>query len=337
MSMRLGDLAQAVGVELRGDPNCLIDRIAPLPDAGEGAISFLNDRKYEAYLAQTKASAVILTPDQASDCPVPALLSNNPYLSYAKVGALLYPPPPVVPGIHPSAVVDPSAEIDAGASIAAQCVIEAHVRIAPGVSIGPGCIVGAGSEIGEGTRLVARVTVCRDSVIGRRCLIHPGAVIGSDGFGLANDQGRWVKIPQIGRAVLGDDVEIGANTTVDRGAIGDTRIDDGAKLDNLIQIGHNVHIGEHSALAGCVGIAGSAHVGKRCMIAGGVGIAGHLEIADNVTVTGMSLVTKSLKEPGVYSSGVAVQPAAKWRKNYARFANLDELARRLKALEKKSE
>ncbi|MDQ2695806.1 MAG: UDP-3-O-(3-hydroxymyristoyl)glucosamine N-acyltransferase, partial [Pseudomonadota bacterium] len=207
--------------------------------------------------------------------------------------------------------------------------------LGPGVFVGPVCVVGEGAVLGEATRLMANVTVCHGVRLGRRVLVHPGAVIGSDGFGLANDAGRWIKIPQLGGVVIGDDVEIGANTTIDRGALDDTVIEEGVKLDNQIQVAHNVHIGAHTAVAGCVGIAGSARIGRHCTQAGGVGVAGHLEIADHVHVTGMSMVTESITAPGVYSSGLGVEPGRVWKKIRVHLRHLDDLARRVAALEKK--
>jgi UDP-3-O-[3-hydroxymyristoyl] glucosamine N-acyltransferase len=212
-------------------------------------------------------------------------------------------------------------------------VIEDGVEIGPAVYVGPGCVVGKDSRIGAGTRLVARVAVVNGSVIGERCILHPGAVVGSDGFGNANDAGRWVKVPQIGRVVIGDDVEIGANTTIDRGSLKDTVIGDGVRLDNLIQVGHNARIGDHTAAASFVGISGSTQIGSRCTLGGASGFAGHLTIADDVHFTGMAMVTHSIREPGVYSSGIPAIPNREWRRNVARFQHLDALTRRVKALE----
>jgi UDP-3-O-[3-hydroxymyristoyl] glucosamine N-acyltransferase len=235
--------------------------------------------------------------------------------------------------VHPSAVVAPGARIDATAWVGPLCVVEDGAEIGPGAHIGPGSLVGAGSRIGAGTRLVARVVVWNASVVGARCILHPGAVVGSDGFGNANDGGRWVKVPQLGRVVIGDDVEIGANTTVDRGSLRDTVIADGVRLDNLIQVGHNVIIGAHTAAAAFVGISGSTVIGSRCTLGGAAGFAGHLTIADDVHVTGMAMVTHSLHEPGSYSSGIPAIPSREWRRNVARFQHLDELTRRVRALE----
>ncbi len=331
----LRELARRLGAELHGDGDCLIDSVATLHSARSGAISFLANPHYRRQLAETAASAVILSREALADCPVPALVADNPYAAYARAAALLNPAPPWQGGVHPSAVVDPVSHVHESAWIGPQSVVEAEAVVGENVYVGPGCIVGAGAVLGESTRLTARVTICHGVKIGRRVLIHPGAVIGSDGFGLAKDEGRWLKVPQLGSVRVGDDVEIGANTTVDRGALDDTVLEEGVKLDNLIQVAHNVFIGAHTAVAGCVGISGSARIGRHCMIAGGVGIVGHLQITDNVVITGMSMVTKSITEPGVYSSGLAAQPGDQFNRNYARFRRLDDIARRLQRLERR--
>jgi UDP-3-O-[3-hydroxymyristoyl] glucosamine N-acyltransferase len=332
-SHRLADLAAHAAAELRGDPNLPIQGLATLEDARAGDIAFLANRRYRAQLATTRASAVILQAADAEACPVDALIAANPYLAYARIADLLFPTPAVAGGVHPSAVVAPGAKVDATAWVGPLCVVEDGVVIGPGAFLGPSCLVGADSQIGAGTRLVARVVVWNGSVIGQRCIIHPGAVIGSDGFGNAMDSGRWVKVPQLGRVVVGDDVEIGANTTIDRGSLRDTLIGDGVRLDNLIQVGHNVRIGEHTAAAAFVGISGSTSIGRRCTLGGAAGFAGHLTIVDDVHVTGMAMITHSLNEPGAYSSGIPAIPSREWRRNVARFQHLDELARRVKALE----
>jgi len=334
MQIRLGELAARLGVSLRGDGEVVVDHVAQLDSAGVGSLSFLGDPAYRAHLATTGASAVILkASDARSDVQVPVLLSDNPYLTFAHAARLLHPYPEVVGGIHPSAVVDSAAVVDPSAWIGPLTVLEAGVVVGPRVFVGPGCILGEGVEVGADSRLVARVTLCAGTRVGERALIHPGAVIGREGFGFAKDGERWVRIPQIGGAVLGDDVEIGANTSVDRGAIGDTVIGHGVKLDNHIQIGHNVVVGDNTAMAANTGISGSTRIGRNCTIAGAVGMAGHLEIGDNVHFTGMAMVTRSFKEPGVYSSGIPAMPSADWRRNAARFRHLDELTRRVKQLE----
>lgn len=337
MSFTLAALAQRVGARLVGDGDCVIHGVATLNGAVPGTITFLTNPRYRKHLQATHASAVILKEDDVSFCPTNALVAANPHLVYAKVAALFVPPPDAAPGIHPSAVVAPSARIEPSASIGPHCVIGAGCIIGAAVVIGPGCVLEREVSIGHATRLVANVTIYYGCRIGDRGLIHAGAVIGSDGFGFAYDRGTWVKVPQLGAVVIGDDVEIGANTSIDRGAVDNTVIEDGVKLDNQIQVAHNVRIGAHTAMAGCVGVAGSAVIGKHCAIGGGAGILGHLEIADGVTVTAMSLVTKSLKEPGVYSSGTPLERSEQWHKNTVRFKHLDEMARRLKQLEKELE
>ncbi len=337
MAVTLAELAQRFQARLRGDGAIAISGVATLEAAGPGDLAYVSNPAYRKYLDATRAGALVLSEQDAGLYPGNALITANPQLSFARIAAWLNPPPPVHPGRAPSATVDATARIAASAWIGPQAVIEGGAAIGDNVFIGPGCIVGRDAAVGADTRLIARVTVAHACQIGRRCIVHPGAVIGSDGFGYAKDGERWVKIPQLGRVVIGDDVEIGANTAIDRGALGDTVIGDGVKLDNLVQIAHNVQIGEHTAMAGCVGVAGSAVIGKRCAIGGQVGIAGHLQIADDVTVMGTSLVGGSLAQPGVYSSSMPAEPAEQWRKNAARFRHLDEMAKRLKELERKIE
>ncbi|WP_428623270.1 UDP-3-O-(3-hydroxymyristoyl)glucosamine N-acyltransferase [Sedimenticola sp.] len=331
---RLADLATRIGVELLGDGDTRVTHADTIQDAKKGAICFLANSKYRHYLPDTGASAVILGREDAAHSPIPGLISDNPYLTYARVASLLYPVAQVVGGVHISAVVSESAVVDPGAWIGPCCVIGANVEIHADVSIGPGCVIDDNSVIGEQTRLVAKVTVCSGSVIGKRVLIHPGAVIGSDGFGNANDQGTWVKVPQIGAVIIGDDVEIGANTTIDRGALRDTVIADGVRLDNQIQIAHNVRIGEHTAIAGCAGVAGSTTIGKYCTLGGGVGLSGHLEIGDNVHFSGQTLVTRSFKDPGYYSGNLPAVTNGEWRKTIARIRRLENVIQRLNTLEK---
>lgn len=332
----LGEIAAAVGLRLQGgDAATIITGVAPLHRAKSGHISFLVHARYRRYLATTHASAVILSIEDAADCSAPALIADRPEVAYAQVAALFEPTLSGKSGIHPTAWVSPAAQVASDAWIGPHCTIESGAVIASGVFVGPNCVIGEQAVVGENSRLVAQVTICHRVRLGQRVLVHPGAVVGSDGFGLALDQaGRWLKIPQLGGVLIGDDVEIGANTTVDRGALEDTIIEEGVKLDNQIQIGHNVRIGAHSALAGCVGIAGSARIGRHCMLGGGVGVSGHLEIADRVQVTGMSLVAKSISESGTYSSGLTVEPNRVWNKISARLRHLDELFRRVTALEK---
>lgn len=322
MAISLAELAAAIGAELRGDPDITVHQIATLIKATAGDVSFLSDPAYRKHLRVTGASAVILAPEHAGDCPVAALVLANPYLGYARASAVLHPKPAPRPGRAASAAVSPTARVAASAEIGPAAVVEQGALVGEGVIIGPGAVVGAGARVGAHTRVLARAVLCHGVVIGSRCIIHPGAVIGSDGFGLALSDGRWRRIEQIGGVRLGDEVDVGANSTIDRGALEDTVIEDGVKIDNLVQIGHNVRIGEHSALAGCVGIAGSASIGRRCMLGGGVGIAGHLALCDDVIVTGMSLVTKSITRPGSYSGGWPARETRSWRRDIARIRRL---------------
>jgi len=325
----LGELAVALGCELRGDPALTVHRVAALAEAGDGDLGFIANPAYRRDLASARASGVILSPEDAEACPVACLVHPNPHAAYARAAGMLCPPHRPPPGVHASAVVEPGAEVDASASVAAQAFM------GEGVHVGPGCIVGRHVEIGAYSMLVARVTLLHEVRIGRRCLLHPGAVVGSDGFGLARESEGWVKVPQLGRVVIGDDVEIGANTTIDRGAVGDTVIGDDVRLDNQIQIAHNVVIGEHTAIAALVGVAGSTRIGRNCLIAGQAGISGHLEICDGVVLTGRAMVTSSIRRPGTYASGVPGEDAAQWRRNVARYRQLDRMHRRLRALEKR--
>lgn len=335
MAMTLESLATVAGARLRGDPQRSIARTATLQDAAPGDISFLANPKYKALLRTTRASAVIVSAEHVDECTVDCLIADNPYLAHAKVTAALHPDRVYPAGISPSAVVDPTAQVAAGVSIGANSYVAAGARVGKGVVIGAGCMVMEDVVIGEGSRLVAMVTLCHGTVLGDNCLVHPGAVIGGDGFGLANDGGRWIKVPQIGRAILGNDVEVGSCTSIDRGAIGDTRIGDGVKLDSQVHIAHNVQIGEHTAVAGCAGIAGSTTIGAYCTIAGGAGLTGHIELADHVHVSGATAVTRSIRKPGVYTGTVPAMDHADWLKNFARLRQLDDVARRVKSLEKK--
>jgi len=319
----LGELAVRFGLELRGEPDLRVSRVATLSNAEPGAISFLANSRYRRQLDTTRATAVVVAAKDAADCPVAALIDSNPYLAYARIAALMHPEAPLAAGIHPSAVVSSGARIAASAYVGPLCVIEDDVEIGERVFVGPQCIVQRGVRVGEDSRLMARVSLCPQVVIGRRCILHAGSVVGADGFGFAPYSGTWVKVPQVGSVRIGDDVEIGANTTIDRGAIDDTVVEDGVKLDNQIQVGHNVTIGAHTAIAGCTGISGSVTIGRRCMIGGMVGIAGHLTIADDVAVTGCSLVSASIKTPGSYSSGMPAVETRMWRRMVAHLRRLD--------------
>lgn len=334
MPLTLGELANKINGVVHGDAATLIERIDTLAQAGPGAISFLANLRYRKYLATTKAAAVILSPANLACCPVNALVCDDPYVGYALAAQILYPKESQPVEIPPSAVIDKSVKIPATATIGQFAVIEENVEIGEDVYIGPGCVVGKGSVIQAHSSLLANITICQGCYIGQRVIIHPGVVIGSDGFGIALTESQtWIKIPQLGGVRIGDDVEIGSNTTIDRGALEDTVLEDGVKLDNLIQIAHNVHIGQNTAIAACVGIAGSTSIGKNCTIAGGVGILGHLEITDHVHITAMTLVTKSINQAGSYSSGTTSQPSDEWRKNCARFKRLNKMERRIRQLE----
>jgi UDP-3-O-[3-hydroxymyristoyl] glucosamine N-acyltransferase len=330
--LTLGELAVRFGCELRGDPDIRVYKVASIETAAEGEIAFLASRKFESHLKTTQASAVIVDPAFADQSPVAVLLAKNPHAMFARIASLLHAAPVLQPQIHPSAVVDSTAQIDATAFIGPNCVIGANVSISARVIVGPNCTVLDAATIAEDTRLVANVTVCERVRIGRRCILHPSAVIGSDGFGFANEAGKWEKVPQIGSVLIGDDVEIGASTTIDRGAIGDTIIEDGVKLDNQIQIAHNVRVGAHTAMAAGVGVSGSTTIGKHCMIAGMAGIAGWLTICDRVIITGKTMVSHSIKEPGTYSGMLPMDDARKFRRNVARFKKLDDLAKQVRAM-----
>ncbi len=334
----LARLAEVAGGRLSGDPERRITGVGTLAEAGEGDITFLTNRKYRGQLETTRAGAVILQEGDRPDCPVDAIIAVNPHAAYARISALFDSVPGEgATGCHPAAIIEADADVAPTAWIGANAYIGSGARIEAGAWIGPNCVIQANSTIGAESRLAANVTVYHGCRIGRRVIVHAGVVIGSDGFGFANDAGEWIKVYQLGAVVIGDDVEIGANTTIDRGAVNDTVIEQGVKLDNLIQVAHNVRIGAHTLVAGCVGIAGSADIGAHCAIAGGAGILGHLRIAEGVTITPMSLVTKSIDEPGVYSSGTPLERSDHWQKNFVRFKQLDEMARRLKKLEKELE
>ena len=337
MTHTLASLAEALGVDVQGEPGTAVWRVGTIQRGGEGTLGFLANTTYRRYLADTALTAIILNAEDAASAPIPALVSTNPYATYARAAAMLSPERPVRPGIHAAAWVADDAEVADGAEVGPGAVIEAGARVADGAVIGANCVVGRGAQVGPGTRLSASVTLCEGVRLGARCLLHPGVVIGGDGFGIANEGGAWIKVPQLGSVLIGDDVEIGANTTVDRGALEDTVIGDGVKLDNQIQIAHNVRIGAHTVIAGCTAIAGSSSIGAHCMIAGGVGITGHLEIADRVVVTAMTLVSSSIRQPGTYSGSLPMDEAVSWRRNSVRYRQLDDLARRLKRLERGEE
>jgi UDP-3-O-[3-hydroxymyristoyl] glucosamine N-acyltransferase len=334
MAATLGELAARFGCELHGDPALQVARVGTLSNARSDAVTFLANSLYRAQLAGTRAAAVILAPQDRDACPVASLVHAEPYLAYARVASFLHPPHGAVPGVHESAVVAESASVAASAEIGAHTVIGARCTIGDGAVIGAGSVLGAGVEIGAATSIGPRVTLLDGVRVGARCIVHAGAVLGADGFGFAPDHGRWHKIPQVGGVVIGDDVEIGANTTIDRGTIEDTIIEDGVKIDNLVQIAHNVRVGAHTIMAAMSGIAGSTKVGKRCMIGGGVVMINQLTICDDVMFTFRSVVTRSVDEPGSYSGHLPAEQSAKWRKNVARFRQLDAFADRLAKLER---
>ncbi len=328
MAMTLGEIAVRYGLELAGDPGQSVHGVAALASATPGTLTFCAGAKHRQALAGTRASAVVLPREMLADCPVAALVSPRPYASYARIAALLHPVVQVRPGVAPGAQIDGSATVAASAWIGPNAVIAAGTTIGERCSIGPNCVIEEGARLGDDCRLHAGVTIGRGVLAGARCVFKPGAVVGSDGFGFAPDADGYVKVPHLGGARLGDDVEVGANTTIDRGTIEDTVIEDGVKLDNQVQVGHNCHIGAHTVVAGCVGISGSTMIGRGCMIGGAVGIAGHLEIGDEVIVTGYSLVTHSLPGPGTYSSGMPAIAAADWRRAVAQLHRLDARERR---------
>ncbi|MGQ0798820.1 MAG: UDP-3-O-(3-hydroxymyristoyl)glucosamine N-acyltransferase [Pseudomarimonas sp.] len=325
----LGELAQRFGLEVRGNLDLRFDGVGTLEAGRASQLGFLANPRYRGALASTRLGAVVLAVADVEHCPTAALIAKNPYAAYSRIAALFERPRSPMAGVHPTAVIDATAQIDPAASIGPLCVVGARCKIEAGAELGPGCIVGEDCCIGADCRLVARVTLVMRVTLGKRVLIHPGAVLGADGFGLAFDQGTWLKVPQLGGVVIGDDCEIGANTTIDRGALEDTVLEDDVRLDNQIQIGHNVRIGAHTAMAGCCAVAGSVRIGSHCLIAGGVGIAGHLSIDDRVTVQAMSLVSHSLRGPAEYASGIPVQESRLWRRTVARLRRLDAGARRI--------
>jgi len=332
---RLGEIVARLGGELIGDPDAEILRIATLESAGPGDLCFFSHGRYRAHLRGTRASAVILAREERDATDLPRILCDDPYVYYARAAQLFGSESRRVPGIHARAVVEEEAEIPASATVGPGCYIGRGARLGERVVIDASCTVGEDASIGEDSRLGPSVTVYPRCVIGKRALIHAGVVIGADGFGMALDSGRWIKIPQTGRAVIGDDVEIGANTTIDRGALDDTVIEDGVKLDNQIQIGHNVRIGAHTAMAGCAAVAGSTRIGRHCAIGGAARIIGHLTIADHVTISAAAVVTKSIARAGTYTGALPSAPSREWAKTVAHLRSLDRLVKRIRQLEKR--
>ena len=333
--MRLEEIVSRLGGELVGDPSVTVWQVASLASAQPGQIAFLASSKYLQQLHVTNASAVIVPPGFSDETALPKIVHRNPYAYYARVVSLLNPPVGRPVGVHPAAVLE--SKVPSTTHVGANVVIGQNVVVGENVTLYPGCVIRDGVSIGDDSVLYPNVVIYHDCVIGKRAIIHAGAVIGSDGFGFAKDGEEWVKIPQIGRVVIGNDVEIGANTSIDRGALDDTIIGDGVKLDNQIQIAHNVTVGDHAAMAGCVGVAGSAHIGRRCTVGGAGMIAGHIELADDVHVSGGTLVAKSLRRPGQYTGVFPMEPHAEWLRNAAQIRRLARLAERISELEKKIE
>ncbi|MFP3014123.1 MAG: UDP-3-O-(3-hydroxymyristoyl)glucosamine N-acyltransferase [Arsenophonus sp.] len=335
-SIRLSDLAEKLDAQLHGDGDIIITSIAPMHLANEEQIIFLYDsRRYLAQLAKCKAAAVVLKQKDLPDSKIAALVVKDPYLAYAKLAQILDTTPKPAQNIHPSAVIAEDAQIGEKVAIGANSVIESGVKLSNQVIIGAGCFIGKNVKIGKFTRIWANVSIYHNVKIGEQCLIQSGTVIGSDGFGYANEKGKWIKIPQLGTVIIGNNVEIGSCTTIDRGALDNTIIGNGVIIDNLCQIAHNVIIGDHTAIAAGVVMAGSLKIGQYCMIGGASAINGHMEICDKVTITGMGMVMRKISEPGIYSSGIPLQPNKVWRKTAALVMHINKIANRLMALERK--
>jgi UDP-3-O-[3-hydroxymyristoyl] glucosamine N-acyltransferase len=333
----LGELAAQLGLAVEGDAQRQIHGLASLSAAGPDHLAFLSNQKYLSQLADTRAGAVVLQAKFAERCPVDCLIAEHPYVAFARLTRLFDRAPDVGAGIHASAVVDPQAQVDASASVGPNAVVEAGAVIGANAILGAGVYVGHGSQIGARSRVYPNAAIYHDVQIGTDCTIHSQAVLGADGFGFAPGPEGWEKIHQLGGVRVGDRVEIGACTTIDRGALEHTIIEDGAIIDNLVQIAHNCHIGKNTAIAGCTGLAGSTIIGANCTLAGGVGVVGHVEICDNVHVTGMTMVTKSITEAGSYSSGTPMQATRDWKRNAVRFSQLEAIQRRLASVEQQQQ
>ena len=336
VSYPLSEIVARFGGKVMGDSSTLISRMASLGTAGAGDITFVTSSRYRSQLEQTRASAVIVSADLEKATTLPRIVCDNPYAYYARVCALLNPLREYSPGVHGQASVAGNARLGDGVSVGPGAVVDDGAEIGAGVRIGAGSYIGRDACIGAGSLIHANVTVYDWCIIGERAVVHSGAVVGADGFGMAMDEGRWLKIPQVGRVVIGSDVEIGANTTIDRGALEDTVIEDDVKMDNQIQVGHNCHIGAHTAIAGCVGIAGSARIGRYCRIGGGAMIHGHIEIADNVEVSAGTLVPKSIHKPGKYTGIFPMIEHQEWSRNASLIRHLKGLRERIRALENAS-
>ncbi|MBI6548950.1 UDP-3-O-(3-hydroxymyristoyl)glucosamine N-acyltransferase [Xenorhabdus lircayensis] len=337
VSIRLADLAQQLNAQLQGDGDIVITGIAPMYSANSEQITFLSDSRYTDKLSECQAAAVVLREADLPHCKVAALVVNDPYLAYARMAQIMDTTPQPAQDIHPSAVISSDAVLGKNVAVGANAVIESGVVLGDNVIVGAGCFIGKNAQIGAGTRLWANVSVYHNVEIGELCLIQSGTVIGSDGFGYANDRGNWIKIPQLGTVIIGNRVEIGASTTIDRGALDNTVIGNGVIIDNQCQIAHNVTIGDYTAVAGGATMAGSLKIGRYCMIGGASVINGHIEICDKVTVTGMGMVMRPITEPGVYSSGIPLQPNKVWRKTAALVMSINEMSKRLKSLERQLE
>ena len=333
--MKLKKIANAIGGYCIGDDDIEIDSLAPVHSAGPTQLTFVAHSRLLDQLARSRAGAVILRQEDLDGWHGSAIVCADPYLGYARTAQLMDSTPVPDPGQHPTATVAMDAKVDRSAAVGPSCVVESRAIIGPGAMVGPGCVIGEEAVIGAAARLYANVTVYHRVLVGERCVVQSGAVLGSDGFGNAKQDGRWVRIPQLGTLKIGDDVQIGANSTIDRGALEDTIIGNGVVIDNQVQIAHNCEIGDHTGIAGCVGIAGSVKIGRCCTLAGGVGIADHVTITDDVHLTTMTLITSSILEPGIYSSGTGQMPNREWRRSVGRFRQLERMARRLKLLEGK--
>lgn len=334
MSYKLKQLAELLDVTVQGDGNVVISSVASIENAQQGDICFVSNAKYMHALRETNASAVIIKQDMLENAQVAALVVDNPRATYARIVDLLYPQQLPAAGIHPSAIIDASAKVSDSASIGANVVIDANAEIADEAVIEAGCVIGRNSKVGKSTHLYPNVTVYYGCSIGEQCILHSSSVVGSDGFGFEFDKTEWLKISQVGGVRIGNKVEIGACSVVDRGALNDTVIEEGVKLDNHVQIAHNVHVGAHTVMSRGVGVAGSTKIGKNCIIGGMAGIRDNIEITDNVMITAMTIVSKSLKKPGSYSSTTPIDETKSWRKNSVRFRQLDDMAKRIRQLEK---
>jgi len=333
LARSLGELAAQFGCDLVGDPLASVASVATLANAGDGQLSFFANRAYRQQLRETSATAVILPAKDADDCPASALLTDDPYLVYALIANELHPQPALAASIHPSASISDSAAVADGAQIAANATIENDAEIGDGAYIGSGAVVGARCKVGRNSRVLANATLVQDVVLGERCIIHSGAVIGADGFGNARTDNGWVKVPQVGGVTIGNDVEVGSCTSVDRGAIDDTVLEDGVRLDNQIQIGHNAHIGAHTAIAASAAISGSTTIGKRCMLGGQSALAGHINICDDTVIAGATMISKSIVEPGYYMGSFPGEKGSNWKKRVARFRRLEDIVDRVNKLE----